>query len=134
MISIRAIYKIPEVKCVFIIVDALDLLYDYLKESQESKKRKEYSEHIVQYKHHKDPKDTQQWKLKIMPVDDFLSAIELNNSREQVLPNQSSQNPEKLELLCINLIKNLPDPSDWKFKTPKVLCDIPYEDILEIFI
>jgi hypothetical protein len=69
-----------------------------------------------------------------VPEDDFLSAIERNTPRELVSSNQSSQNPEKLELLAINLTKTLPNSSDWTFKTPKALCAIPDEDIIEVFI
>lgn len=134
MISIRAVYKIPEAKHVFFIVEPLDSTCDYLEESQGRKRRREYFEHILQSKDRSNPKATQQWTLRIVPVDDFLSAIERNTPKELVSSNQSSQNPEKLELLAINLTKTLPNSSDWTLQTPKALCAIPDEDIIEVFI
>lgn len=134
MISIRAVYKIPETRHVFFIVEPLDSTCDYLKESQGRKRRKEYFEHILRSKDHSTPKATQPWTLRIVPVDDFLSAIEQNTPRELISSNQSSQNPEKLELLAINLTKTFPNSSDWTLQTPKALCAIPDEDIIEVFI
>lgn len=134
MISIRAVYKIPEVNHVFFIVEPLDSTCDYLEESQGRRKRMEYFEQILRSKDRSNPKVTQPWTLGIVPVDDFLSAIERNTPKELVSSNQSSQNPEKLELLAINLTKTLPNSSDWTLKTPKALCMIPDEDIIEVFI
>ena len=134
MISIRAVYKIPETRHVFFIVEPLDSTCDYLKESQGRKRRREYFEHILRSKDRSTPKATQPWTLRIVPVDDFLSAIEQNTPIELVSSNQSSQNPEKLELLAINLTKTLPNSSDWTLQTPKALCAIPDEDIIEVFI
>lgn len=134
MISIRAVYKIPELKHMFFIVEPLGSSYDCLKESLGSKKRREYIEQILRSKDRSIPKETQQWTLKIVPADDFLSAIEQNKPRELVSSNQSSQNPEKLELLAINLTKTPPNSSDWTLKTPKALSVIPDEDIIEVFI
>jgi hypothetical protein len=134
MISIRAIYKIPEARHVFFIVEPLDSSCDYLQGSQARKRRREYFEHILRSKGRSSPKVTQPWTLRIMPADDFLSAIEQNTPRELVSSNQSSQNPEKLELLAINLTKTLPNSSDWTLQTPKALCAIPDEDIIEVFI
>ena len=134
MISIRAVYKIPETRHVFFIVEPLDSTCDYLKESQGRKRRREYFEHILRSKDRSTPKATQPWTLRIVPVDDFLSAIEQNTPRELISSNQSSQNPEKLELLAINLTKTLPNSSDWTLQTPKALCAIPDEDIIEVFI
>lgn len=134
MISIRAVYKIPETRHVFFIVEPLDSTCDYLKESQGRKRRREYFEHILRSKDRSSPTAFQQWTLRIVPEDDFLSAIEQNTPRELVSSNQSSQNPEKLELLAINLIKTLPNSDDWTSKTPKALCVIPDEDIIEVFI
>lgn len=134
MISIRAIYKIPEAKHVFFIVESPEKPCDCLEASQARKRRTEYFEHILQSKGRNNPKVPQRWTLKIVPADDFLSAIERNTPRELISSNQSSQNPEKLELLAINLTKTLPNSSDWTFKTPKALCAIPDEDIIEVFI
>lgn len=133
--SIRAVYKIPEAKHMFFIVEPLDdSSCDYLAESPGSKRRREYFEHILRSRDRSNPKAIQQWTLGIVPADDFLSAIEQNTPKELVSSNQSSQNPEKLELLAINLVKTPPNSSDWTLRTPKVLCAVPDEDIIEVFI
>ena len=134
MKSIRAVYKIPEMRHLFVIVKPPNSICDCSKASQTRKKRREYFEHILRSKDRSSPKVTQQWTLKIVQEDDFLSAIEQNTPREIVSSNQSSQNPEKLELLAINLIKTLPNSSGCTLNTPKALCMIPDEDIIEVFI
>ena len=134
MKSIVALYKIPELRHVFCIIKPPDSPCDCSEASQARKRRREYFEHILRSKDHSSPKVTQLWTLKIVPEDDFLSAIEQNTPRELVSSNQSSQNPEKLELLAINLTKTLPNSSDWTLQTPKALCAIPDEDIIEVFI
>lgn len=134
MMWIRALYKIPEMKHIFFIVKPSDSSYDCLKASKRHKKRREYFEHILRSKDHRSPKCTLQWTLKIVPMSDFLSAIEQNNPKELISSNQSLQNPQKLELLAINLTKILHNSSDWTLKTPKALSMVPDEDIIEVFI
>lgn len=134
MISIKATYQIPGVKHLFFIAEVLSSPFGYSKESPKHKKRKGYFEHILRSKDHNTPKESQQWILKIVPVNDFLSDIERNTPKELISSNQSLQNPEKLELLAINLIKTPPSSSDCTFKTPKALCVVPDEDIIEVFI
>jgi hypothetical protein len=134
MISVRGIYKIPQVRHIFFIVEPLDIPYDSLREQLSSKQKMEYFEHILRLKHHRTPKEAEQWTLKIVPADDFLSAIKQCNTKGQVSSNQSSHNPEELELLAINLVKTPPNSVHWTFNTPKVLSGVPDEDIIEVFI
>ena len=94
MISIRAVYKIPETRHVFFIVEPLDSTCDYLKESQGRKRRREYFEHILRSKDRSTPKATQPWTLRIVPVDDFLSAIEQNTPRELISSNTRHPIPD----------------------------------------
>lgn len=133
MIPITAIYQIPEAKHIFFLIELPQKFCDCYEVSQERKRRREYFEHILRSKDRSSPKASQRWTLKTVLVDDFLSAIERNIPREPVSSNQSSQNPQRLELLTINLV-NLPNSLDWTFKTPKALCAIPEEDIIEVFI
>ena len=94
----------------------------------------EYFEHILQLKDHMPPKVIPRWKLKLMSEDDFLSALKQQIPTRQVSSNPSSHNPEDLELLAINLVETPENPLDWTFNTPKVLCAVPDEDIIEVFI
>lgn len=134
MVSIKAAYKIPDVRHVFLIVDSLDPFLDSSQLSQESKKRKECFERILRSKDRRCPKATQQWTLKIMLEHDFLMAIKQNNPTGQVSANQTYGSPEDLELLAINLVKTPESSLDRTFNTPKVLSLLPDEDIIEVFI
>lgn len=134
MISIKGIYKIPAARHAFFIVPSLDSFGEDIGSSQESKKRMEYFEHILQLKDHMPPKVIPRWKLKLMSEDDFLSALKQQIPTRQVSSNPSSHNPEDLELLAINLVETPENPLDWTFNTPKVLCAVPDEDIIEVFI
>ncbi len=46
----------------------------------------------------------------------------------------SSCDPQDLEMLSINILKNLIESSVDTLSTPKVLSAIPEEDIIEVFI
>lgn len=131
---IRGIYKLPVLKHAFIIVDSLEGLSDSLQPSQGHKKRMECFERILRSKDRSIPTDTQQWTLKIMSESDFVKVLEQHNPKGRVSSNQTSCNPEHLELLAINLLKAPEILSDWTLVSPKVLSSIPDEDIIEVFI
>jgi hypothetical protein len=54
--------------------------------------------------------------------------------RGKELPNQSFHNPVELELLSINLEKIPQSDLSRTLYTPKLLSDIPDDDIIEVFI
>lgn len=133
MIEIKGIYKLPAIKHAFFIVSSLDEFSDNLQSCQESKRRMEYFEHILQSRDHKPPKVTPQWTLKVVSEHDFVSVLKQYSPTGQVLPIHSSDNPEFLELLAINLLKN-PDRVDPTLETTKVLSCVSDDDVIEVFI
>lgn len=113
---------------------SIDTSCDACIESRESKKRKQYLEHILQSKDRMLPTSTLLWIEETISANDFLSVLRKRCPKTQAEPNQSSHNQEDLELLAINLSKTLPNSLDWSFNTPKALSAIPEEDIIEVFI
>jgi hypothetical protein len=113
---------------------SIDSSCDEDTESQGSKKRKQYLEHILRLKDHMLPKSTLLWKEETISENDFLTVLKRQCPKKPALSNQASRNPEDLELLAINLSKTLLHSPDWSFNTPKALSAIPEEDIIEVFI
>lgn len=134
MTSIIATYRLPSVRHVFLIVSPPCDLLDSLSLSEEIRLGREYFERIHRSKDRKRPKVNLRWTIKIVCIHDFLEAIKQHIPKGIVLPSQSSHNPEELELLTINLLKNHQSVLDRTFDTPKVLSAIPDEDIIEVFI
>lgn len=130
--KITGIYKLPEIKHAFLIVASLDEFSDNSKLSQESKRRMEYFEHILRSKENKKTKDIPQWTLKVVSEKDFLTVLKQQHPKGLISSNQSSPNPEYLELLAINLLKTSKNESELKQR--KTLSLIPDEDIIEVFI
>lgn len=132
--NLRGIYKIPSQRLAFLIVSVFPGFLDCCKASQEHKKRMGYIERILRSKDRTCPKAPQQWKLKVVCENDFLTAIKRYKPKGIESPSQSFDNPLALEMLTINLLKTPGDLVDWTFKTPKALSAIPNEDIIEVFI
>src|SRR5580692_9116243 len=105
MISIKGIYKIPSIKHVFFIVSSLRDFLDNSLTSQGNKTRMEYFGRILRSKDRMLPKANLQWTVKVVSEHDFLKAIKQHIPKGKVSPNRSSNNPEELELLAINLLK-----------------------------
>jgi hypothetical protein len=131
---IRGIYKLPAIKHTFLIFASPDGDEQIDSRLKENRKRREYFEHILECKHHMLPKEVLLWRLKIVSEDDFLSVIRQHKTTDQVLSSQSSNYPEKLELLAINLLKTPVRLPSEPCETPKFLCNVPDEDIIEVFI
>ncbi len=131
---LRGIYKIPSVRHAFFIVSSLQEFSEHSLVSQENKKRREYFAHTLLSRDRKHPKVAPQWKLKVMSENDFLSVLRRQKPIRQVSSNRSSDYPEELELLAINLLRNSENDLDWTSNTPKVLSVVPGEDIIEVFI
>lgn len=126
--DVKAIYKIPALKHAFFIVSSLDEFSEKSEETQKSKIRMEYFEHILHSKDCTLPIEIQQWTLKVMSHTDFVSAIKRRNPIGQVLSNQTSCEDPELELLAINLTKN---SSGLETKELSFTEDA---DIIEVFI
>jgi hypothetical protein len=126
---IKGIYKIPEIKHAFFIVSSQNESGETQSLLPQNKKRKEYFEHILKWKGRIDPKEAQSWKLRIVSETEFLEALEQSMSTNQVLPSQSSEPSESLELVAINLVKTSDDSAE-----RKQLGFIENEDVIEVFI
>ena len=131
---IRGIYKLPAIKHTFLIWGSPDEDQTDRTMWIENRKRREYFEHILVSKDRMLPKEVLLWRLKVVSEDDFLSVIRQHTPTDQVSSSQSSQNPEMLELLAINLLRNPVHLPSEPCETTKFLCAVPDEDIIEVFI
>lgn len=131
MTWVRAIYKIPELRHIFLVVA---LPEDRPNLSKESEKQKKHLEHILRSKYLGKEKKYPEWKLKLIQEDDFLEIIEEQAGTMRGLTNPSIENSEHMELLAINLQtpKSRPDPLS--LLTPKVLGRVSNDDIIEVFV
>jgi hypothetical protein len=134
MMNLRGIYKIPSQRLAFLIVSVFPDFLTRCRESQASRKRMEYIGRTLRSKDHSKPKVAQQWKLKVVSENDFMTAITHYKPKGTESSSQSFHNPLALEMLTINLLKTPGDLVDWTFKTPKSIGVIPDEDIIEVFI
>ena len=130
---IKGIYKIPAIRHAFFIVDSLSELEGEPLSPSSFAEGKEYFEHILESKDHICPKEAQQWKLRVVSSEQFLQVLEKCTPKGLVSPNQSSRNPEYLELLAINLLKT-PVSNPDSLHTSKYLGVVPDEDVIEVFI
>lgn len=131
---IRGIYKLPAIRHTFLIWGSPDENQTDETRLKENRRRREYFEHILESKDRMLPKEVLLWRLKVVSVDDFLSVIRKYTPIDSISSSQSSENPEMLELLAINLLKK---PVHLPFdtcETTKFLCTVPHEDIIEVFI
>jgi len=134
MMNLRGIYKIPSQRLAFLIVSVFPDFLDCCIESQEHKKRMGYIGRILRLKDRRRPRVSQQWKLKVVCENDFLTAIKRYKPKGIESSSQSFDSPLALEMLTINLLKTPGDPVDWTFNTPKALSAISNDDIIEVFI
>lgn len=134
MMNLRGIYKVPSQRLAFLIVSVFPGFLTRCTESQASKKRTEYIGRTLRSKDRSNPKASQQWKLKVVSENDFLTAITQYKPKNLESSSQSFDNPLALEMLTINLLRTPGDIVDWTFKTSKRLGVIPDEDIIEVFI
>jgi len=125
--KIIGIYKLPVIKHAFLIVSSLDEFSDSSQPSPESKRRMGYFGHILRSKENKKTKATLQWTLKVVSEKDFLTVLRQQHPKGLISSNQSSHDPEYLELLAINLLKTSKGES-------KTLSLIPDDDVIEVFI
>lgn len=125
-------YTIPSIKHTFLIFDSLDEDQTDEVKSIRSTKRREYFEHILESKDHISPTKVVLWRLKLLYEQDFLDVIRSHTSKKQVSTKQSFEDPQKLELMSINILKQ--DVSSEKCETAKILCSVPQEDVIEVFI
>lgn len=130
---IRGVYKIPQIRHAFFIVDSLEEYEESPTKSLSIAEGEEYFEHIVRSKDHICTKEAQQWKLRVVSSEQFLRVLEKCTAKEVGFPNQSSCSPESLELLAINLLKT-PASNPDSFHTSKYLGAVPDEDVIEVFI
>lgn len=133
MISIKGRYTIPSLGYLLLIVSSLPEFLDSLSLSPNIL-RKECFERILRLKDRIHPKAALQWKVKVMFEHDFLKVLKQYIPRGQVLANRTSHNPDTLDLLAINLVKNETPCLEASLVTPKVLETVQDQDIIEVFI
>lgn len=131
MVWIRAIYRCPQSCTQLLIYDTLATPIDQETLSQ-SNSEIGCPEHIRRLIYRRAPKKYRHWTAKLVPLSDFLSALNMQKSETLGVSNQSFHKPESLELLAMCL-ENSPCLSG-SSNTPKILDSIPDEDIIQVFI
>ena len=134
MSPIIGIYKIPDLNHVFFIVPSQDPRQEDQSVQQENKKSGEYFERILQLKDCTKPIESQPEIWKELRENDFLKKLSCYKTKEKESSNPQNNLVNNLNLLSINVIFNNFTSSQKKFNTKKILCSIPEEDVIEIFI
>ena len=131
MIWVTAIYKLPVIKHIFLIVASDDGRPNL---SSRNCIQKEEFAGILRDKDREIDSPGSKWTTKLIHSDDFLSALEDQGNLRIDLSNPSFDSSEHMELLAINLQpqKSCPDPLS--MFTPKVLSRVPDEDIIEVMV
>lgn len=131
----RGIYKIPSIKHIFFITQSLDeCISGQDMHDSKNKKNKEYFERIIQKKRHKYPTEDQQWIIKSICEDDFLSAIKQLSTTEKEQTNHSLYNSSEFEFLAININKSFESSIKSGMETRKDMRIVPADDLIEVFI
>lgn len=133
MVWIRAIYRCPKSRTEILIYDdnSLTTLEDR-KILEQSKTKTVSLEHIRHLIGRSNTTKHLQWTIKLVPASDFLSALNSHKREKVGVSNQSFRNLESLELLTMCLQK--PPHLSGSLNTPKILDEIPDEDVIEVFI
>ena len=134
MIVVKGIYKLPEIKHIFIVVPSPSIANDNPKLLLQSKQRRRYFDNTVLSKDRMTKPTNLKWTIRIIPEDDFLESVRELTQRPEISSNRSFDNPENMELLAINLLKTPLSSPDLSLHTPKVLSKVFDEDIIEVFI
>lgn len=131
----RGIYKIPSIKHIFFITQSRDecFLEQDMHETK-NKNNREYFERIIQQKRHKYPTEDQQWIIKSICEDDFLSAIKQQLPIETEQTNHSLYNSAEFEFLAINIEKTFESSIRSEAETRKDMGLVPADDLVEVFI
>lgn len=131
MYFIKALYRIPSIKEIFIILVSCDI--SDAEDKSKNKQRKQYLEHTLLAKEHTTPMPSQRWQKRLVALPDFLEVLKRHLTSTVGYPIQSSKTPD-FDLLSMNMIKEPNCQFDPSFKTKKILCEIPSQDIIEVFI
>lgn len=134
MLLVKGIYKLPEIRHIFIVVPSASIANDNPKLLLRNKERREYFERTVLSKDRMTKLTSLKWTIRIIREDDFLMSVGELTKRPEVSSNPSFDNPESMELLAINLLKTPLSSPDLSLHTPKVLSKVLDEDIIEVFI
>lgn len=124
---IKAVYKIPEIKHAFFIVDSLPEFVLPCEMSPSSTTRTEYIAQILRSKGNTGTTSPLLWTLQIVSDDEFQMALKLQSTKELISPIPYGT-PESLELLVMNTMKSLEGGDK------KSLSAIPDKDVIEVFI
>lgn len=133
-LTVVALYKIPALKQVFVIVTSPRASSDNSKESKASKKRKEYFVWALLEKIRADTSNIPKWSSKILPEDDFLSVLELYKPTSKISTNQETCPPRSLEMLTISITRNVLNDLVCQQFPEKDLNFVSTEDIIEVNI
>jgi hypothetical protein len=132
--TVVALYKIPSLKQVFVIVASQKASSDSSKPSKASKKRREYFVRVLLSKGQGDNTDIPKWSSKILPEADFLAVLEQYRPTARILTNQETTCPPSLEYLTITITRNLSNILVCQHFPEKVLNFVSPEDIIEVSI
>ena len=131
MTWVRAVYKIPELKHIFLVVTNLDDK-NYL--SKDTEKKKKYFERVLQNKYSESKKKYLEWKIKPILEKDFLEIIEEHTGKMIGSTNPNIENSEEMELLSINLKTSTSLLGTFSICTSKILNKVSNDDIIEVFV
>ena len=135
MVWIKGIYKIPRTKQMIFIVSDSSTPNNSPKPLSKSIRGTLDLERSDLNQSRKTPRKDLQWTLKIVRESDFLDLLESQKMLHLELTNQPSHSSENMELLAINLLETPESCSEHlSSNTPKHLCNVPNEDIIEVFI
>lgn len=124
---IKGIYKIPAIKYAFFITSSFDEI-----ELDQEKKRNKHFENIFLSKDNICSKEKRSWIFELTSENELIQVLSMCMSGINISSNLSCSQPDCLELLAMNLIKNNNESSN--LNNSKFLGLINDEDIIEVFI
>ena len=131
--KIKALYKIPALKRIFLIVDGDSKTSSNSRLLKSSKRRKRDLVEALAGKDRVDTKQIPKWSSRLTLETDFLWVLSLYKPTAERLRNLSSFHPLHLELLTISLSQYLESPEQFTYQE-KVLSYLENEDIIEVYI
>lgn len=134
MIWVKAVYRLPAIRHLLFVVPFPDRKESYFPSLKRIQKKAELEELLLS-KDQALPKKSLKWTIKLVQEDDFLSSLESQRKKLLQETNLSSDIPQDLELLAINLLPTHSSSYEsLSSVTPKILSQIPDEDIIEVSV
>lgn len=135
MIMVLAIYRIPSIKHLILVISHSSSWNDSSKLSDRNAQRIGDLENLLFEKHELPPEKRSLWKVKLIHIDDFLQSLENLLLRVLGATHKPLPDSENMELLAINLVKNpLTLREGLELASQKVLSNVNDEDEIQVFI